>query len=196
LILFIDGEFWCSFDPRALVQNSILLGDQEKKQFQAPPPQAKPSPPPQTKPSPSQAKPSPPPQAKPSPSQSFSHWFEAFFRSLPEWIQAASFISYILIIAIILPSFALWVGLKLQNELLVPEAEKSNIEILDPAQNKVDEKSSSSGDNLCRICLDKERNILFKPCHHILTCADCSRTVRECPLCRKKIEKRVRIYLA
>lgn len=208
LILFIDGEFWCSFDPRALVQNSIFLGDEEKKQFQAPPPEAK-SPPPEAKSPPPQAK-SPPSQAKPPPSQSFSDWFEAFFRSLPEWIQAASIISYIIIIAIIFLSFLLWVGLNQQNELpapevdlfvpeanlFVPEAEKSNIKILDPAQNKVGEKSSSSENNLCRICLDKERNILFKPCHHILTCADCSRTVRECPLCRKKIEKRVRIYLA
>ena len=54
---------------------------------------------------------------------------------------------------------------------------------------------------LCTICLDEERNVLYMPCGHLATCADCDATLTaaaaaadraaECPMCQTEIGNRV-----
>ncbi|WAR08402.1 DIAP2-like protein [Mya arenaria] len=36
--------------------------------------------------------------------------------------------------------------------------------------------------------------ITFLPCGHLATCLDCSTSLHECPMCRRKIEDKVRTY--
>lgn len=64
-----------------------------------------------------------------------------------------------------------------------------------------EEKKSSSGPNdhdpnQCCICLQSPREIAFVPCGHTLCCQDCSRKVKECPVCRKKIFRRLKIFFS
>ena len=47
---------------------------------------------------------------------------------------------------------------------------------------------------LCIICMDRIREIVYMPCAHFLACPLCSPCVHECPICSKKIEKHLRIY--
>ena len=47
---------------------------------------------------------------------------------------------------------------------------------------------------LCVICLDKEKEILLKPCRHFCVCFDCAIVSEECPICRKPIADREKIY--
>jgi len=50
-------------------------------------------------------------------------------------------------------------------------------------------------DNLCIICCDKKRDIAFIPCGHYICCNKCSNKCNEnCPICRKKIIKKQKIF--
>ncbi|CAG5128725.1 unnamed protein product [Candidula unifasciata] len=50
----------------------------------------------------------------------------------------------------------------------------------------------------CAICMDRLRDCLLIPCHHMVTCCECGQILQErrdaCPVCRKDIDKAVRIY--
>lgn len=52
----------------------------------------------------------------------------------------------------------------------------------------------------CKVCMDAEINICFVPCGHLAVCQDCANLLtgkgnkRECPICKTKITKAVRIF--
>jgi len=46
---------------------------------------------------------------------------------------------------------------------------------------------------LCVICMDAPRSVLFSPCNHLVACAACSNTLKDCPLCRGRVKKRIKI---
>jgi len=56
-------------------------------------------------------------------------------------------------------------------------------------QNLKDEK-------LCKVCLDKDADVVFIPCGHICCCMECTEALRQCPICRKKIERAFKTYSA
>ena len=47
--------------------------------------------------------------------------------------------------------------------------------------------------NVCIICMEFQRNIMFTPCYHLSCCEKCAETVvkDECPECKKKIEDKI-----
>ena len=47
---------------------------------------------------------------------------------------------------------------------------------------------------LCKICLDQKADILFLPCGHLTSCPQCSMSLLSCPLCRKKINGKLKVY--
>ena len=49
----------------------------------------------------------------------------------------------------------------------------------------------------CIICCDQARNVLFRPCNHILICDDCSgkSSYEECFVCRSVIVEYEYAYL-
>lgn len=47
----------------------------------------------------------------------------------------------------------------------------------------------------CKICYQNDYNTVFLPCGHTLSCIQCALTVKKCPLCRKPIYKKIKIYL-
>jgi hypothetical protein len=49
---------------------------------------------------------------------------------------------------------------------------------------------------LCKLCMDKERNILFQPCGHCVSCNQCAMYVEDCPICRKSIIYKIKTYLS
>ena len=50
----------------------------------------------------------------------------------------------------------------------------------------------------CIICMDKEILYLFMPCKHLVSCENCAKNpaVKECPVCRKTIQKRLKTYMS
>ena len=50
----------------------------------------------------------------------------------------------------------------------------------------------SKGD--CVICCENERDALYLPCKHNTACVKCSKNLRDCPICKLKIEDIIKIY--
>ena len=48
--------------------------------------------------------------------------------------------------------------------------------------------------NACVICCDQDKDCVYLPCRHNTACIKCSKNLKECPICRVKIEDFVRIY--
>ncbi|RMX99490.1 hypothetical protein D0868_09510 [Hortaea werneckii] len=48
--------------------------------------------------------------------------------------------------------------------------------------------------SLCTICYEEPLNTVFDSCGHVVTCFDCAQRVEECPLCRRLVRARVRVW--
>ncbi|XP_060697267.1 E3 ubiquitin-protein ligase LRSAM1 isoform X2 [Hemiscyllium ocellatum] len=46
----------------------------------------------------------------------------------------------------------------------------------------------------CVVCLERESQMIFLPCGHVCCCQTCGAELSTCPLCRKDIEQKIRIY--
>lgn len=49
---------------------------------------------------------------------------------------------------------------------------------------------------LCIVCCNKEREIVFEDCGHLMCCRSCASRFDKCPGCRKHISYRLRIYIS
>ncbi|XP_064212079.1 inhibitor of apoptosis 1 isoform X2 [Tribolium castaneum] len=56
--------------------------------------------------------------------------------------------------------------------------------------------ASEDGVILCRICDRFERNTVFMPCKHIIACTQCSDVMQNCPICRKGIDSKIKVYIS
>lgn len=71
-----------------------------------------------------------------------------------------------------------------------PEPSAPPEEILPSApQLELDERKSE-----CVVCMEQEAQMIFLNCGHVCCCQTCCETLRICPLCRKDIVQRVRIF--
>lgn len=49
---------------------------------------------------------------------------------------------------------------------------------------------------MCKVCMDREVSVVFLPCGHLVSCAECGASLGACPLCRSSVKALVRAYLA
>lgn len=47
----------------------------------------------------------------------------------------------------------------------------------------------------CKLCYHNELCVVFMPCGHLVSCAQCSPACAQCPVCRSKIESTIRVFL-
>merc|ERR1712218_505653 len=52
--------------------------------------------------------------------------------------------------------------------------------------------------NLCKVCMEAEICFVFLPCGHLCTCENCAvnGNLKDCPICRVKIEKRNKTFIS
>lgn len=48
--------------------------------------------------------------------------------------------------------------------------------------------------NACVICCENDKDCVYMPCKHNAACIKCSKNLKECPICRLKIDDFIRIY--
>ena len=48
---------------------------------------------------------------------------------------------------------------------------------------------------VCKICIDKKINTVLLPCGHLVSCNECAYSLNKCPMCRKLINSKSRIYM-
>ncbi|CAF3028444.1 unnamed protein product [Rotaria sp. Silwood2] len=59
--------------------------------------------------------------------------------------------------------------------------------------NNDQQLSQNSSLTECLVCSDNERDTLFQPCSHIVTCHLCASRVKKCLLCKENIQTRIKI---
>ena len=47
---------------------------------------------------------------------------------------------------------------------------------------------------LCIICMNDLKEIICQPCNHFSLCQNCSKAINKCPLCRKDIEAKIKVF--
>ncbi|KAL3847304.1 hypothetical protein ACJMK2_018221 [Sinanodonta woodiana] len=50
--------------------------------------------------------------------------------------------------------------------------------------------------SICKICMERNIELAFLPCGHLVCCAVCGQSLRFCPICRAKIHASVKTYLS
>lgn len=67
-----------------------------------------------------------------------------------------------------------------------------------PQEEKKKKGIEEDRDPDCAICMDRMRDCLICPCHHMITCYECSKMLLNrrdgCPICRKDIKELIRVY--
>lgn len=58
------------------------------------------------------------------------------------------------------------------------------------------EENEISMDSVCKICYAKVSDILLSPCNHCASCGSCSVPLKTCPVCRRTIEKKTKIFFS
>ncbi|KMQ81504.1 zinc finger protein [Lasius niger] len=48
---------------------------------------------------------------------------------------------------------------------------------------------------LCIVCIDRRRDTVFQPCSHLIVCTVCSVRIDDCPICRKRVTSKMRVYM-
>lgn len=49
------------------------------------------------------------------------------------------------------------------------------------------------GMTTCKICQQRQVNVLFLPCGHLIACAQCATALRTCAVCRQPVKGAVRV---
>lgn len=48
----------------------------------------------------------------------------------------------------------------------------------------------------CKICFENESNSVFLSCGHIIACVKCASSLDVCPVCKRRIEKIIKVYFS
>jgi hypothetical protein len=80
--------------------------------------------------------------------------------------------------------------LKSKTTAELEEIEKKLKENLDVVRNVLKTRNS----NACTICWDHDAIVAAMPCGHLCLCEGCSNGMLECPICRTKIDQKVKIF--
>lgn len=67
--------------------------------------------------------------------------------------------------------------------------EETSHESLQEQLQKIEEE------RMCKICFSNTADMVFIPCSHMICCMECTQAIRQCPVCRTKIEKAIKTYV-
>ncbi|XP_074867925.1 baculoviral IAP repeat-containing protein 7 [Carettochelys insculpta] len=51
-------------------------------------------------------------------------------------------------------------------------------------------------ERMCKVCMDKDVSIVFVPCGHLVVCAECAPSLRQCPICRAVVRGSVKTFMS
>ncbi|XP_013858640.1 baculoviral IAP repeat-containing protein 2 isoform X2 [Austrofundulus limnaeus] len=75
------------------------------------------------------------------------------------------------------------------NEASSPSQDLSDLPMEEQLRRLQEERT-------CKVCMDKEVNIVFIPCGHLVVCKECAPSLRKCPICRGLVKGTVRTFLS
>ena len=54
--------------------------------------------------------------------------------------------------------------------------------------------AEQAAETQCVVCYGRRRAVAFTPCGHACACEQCAGRLRDCPMCRKPITQKIRIF--
>ncbi|XP_059390554.1 baculoviral IAP repeat-containing protein 2-like [Carassius carassius] len=75
------------------------------------------------------------------------------------------------------------------NEAASPSQDLSDLSMEEQLRRLQEERT-------CKVCMDKEVNIVFIPCGHLVVCKECAPSLSKCPICRGLVKGAVRTFLS
>lgn len=79
-----------------------------------------------------------------------------------------------------------------QKQLTV---ETKETEQTKPNNYSENEATNYNNDTICKVCLDRQANIVLLPCKHVAVCSQCVFGLNDkCPICRAKIGEKISLY--
>ena len=61
-------------------------------------------------------------------------------------------------------------------------------------RNCIEALKKAEQEQMCCKCTKTERNVLFLPCGHLVTCVNCAKYIVNCTLCEDQIKEKIRTY--
>lgn len=83
-----------------------------------------------------------------------------------------------------------------EDEEVVVEEEKGGDDSSNGGNKEVKKKKKGDDmDGMCIVCYERKIGIAFMNCAHTCVCEECSKVLKECPLCRNKIVSKIKVFL-
>jgi baculoviral IAP repeat-containing protein 7/8 len=60
---------------------------------------------------------------------------------------------------------------------------------------KFEQPTDVDGEKVCKVCYEKETDVALIPCGHVF-CRHCAFLVNDCPICRRTIQKKVKLFFS
>ena len=48
----------------------------------------------------------------------------------------------------------------------------------------------------CKVCLNADVGVVFLPCGHLVVCKNCAPNLRNCPVCRSRINETIKVFMS
>jgi hypothetical protein len=78
----------------------------------------------------------------------------------------------------------------------VREEQKTNSEhTVCESDSNIQSKEEECSDYVCTVCLSNKLEVLYQPCRHVASCITCALNLKDCPMCRTKIESFIHVFL-
>ncbi|KAK7089319.1 hypothetical protein V1264_024608 [Littorina saxatilis] len=75
------------------------------------------------------------------------------------------------------------------------DADVTEASMQEVAERLAEENEELTSSTLCKMCQTNEVNVLFLPCGHLVSCAQCAPALRTCAMCRQPVRGSVRVLL-
>lgn len=83
------------------------------------------------------------------------------------------------------------------NKNQSPEPTQEVITSESVSGSTIENGSTTNSDALlCKICMDRERGVVFQPCGHLVSCWKCAQLISDCPVCRRPILHVIKTYFS
>ena len=87
------------------------------------------------------------------------------------------------------------------EKIYIIESLKKNLgsesdEVADALSYILEEINKAEELKICKICQDRERDVTINPCGHFVSCIKCTRSIKQCPICRATITSFTKTHLS
>ena len=77
-------------------------------------------------------------------------------------------------------------------DIKVPSQGEDNDE--DSNQEKLRPPENANDETMCKLCCSKRIDVVLLNCRHLLSCEECSKKIKKCPICRQSIFATLKVF--